>query len=102
MGRDRPQKFKPVAAAGSPKGPCLDHAFVAQSPESEREDVAGDSEVTLDLVEAMHAAEEVPQDQQRPAFADDLQRAGDGADLTEAAVGHGRGEGSEGLRKETE
>ena len=48
--------------------------------------VARDAEIRLQLVEAAHAEEDVADDQQRPALADDLERAGDRADLVVVVV----------------
>src|SRR6266542_1960046 len=59
---------------------ALDHALIDEGVQPCLEDVAGDADVVVDLVEAIPAEADVPQDQQRPPLADDLecpgQRAG--------------------------
>ena len=59
----------------------------AQAP---RQDVRGDAEVGLELVEAGFAVEGIAQDQDRPPVADAIETAGDGAGGGgEAGVLHG-------------
>jgi hypothetical protein len=59
---------------------ALDHPLIDECVQPCLEDVAGDADVVMDLVEAIPAEADVPQDQQRPPLADDLecpgQRAG--------------------------
>ena len=67
-------------------GAALEDVLVDQPLEAGREDVAGDAEGLLDLVEAAVAVHHVADDQQRPALADHLQRLGDRADLARVVV----------------
>ena len=55
--------------------PPLDHARLDERVQARRQDRARDVEVALEVGEAAHAEEQVAQDQQRPALADDLERA---------------------------
>ena len=57
----------------------LEHALLEQPREARLQHVARDAEVGLDLVEAAQAQQHVAHDQQRPALADHLERAGDAA-----------------------
>ncbi len=50
-------------------------SFVDKAIEPIGEDVACDAEAVVELVEAAQAEEGVPDDQQRPALADQLERA---------------------------
>src|SRR5207247_3955754 len=59
----------------------LQDSFLDEPVEPIGEDVAGDAEALLELLEAAQAQEAVADDQERPALADDLERAGDGAVL---------------------
>ena len=68
-----------VATAGLVVGAPLEDACVDQGLESVGEDVAGDAETLDEVIEAPNAEEAVAQDQQRPPFADDFERLGDGA-----------------------
>ena len=69
-------------------GALLEDALVDQQREAGGEDVAGDAEVLLDLVEAAAAVEDVADHEQRPALAEDLEGPGDRADLVVLAVQH--------------
>src|SRR5262245_33383727 len=60
---------------------ALEHALVDQPVEPVSQNVAGDSEALLQFVEAVEAQQDVADDQQRPALADDLERSGDRAVL---------------------
>ena len=62
-------------------GAAFEHAVVDQLLEPVGEDVASDAEVAMQVLEATDAAERVTQDQERPAVADDLEGAGDGAGI---------------------
>src|SRR5205085_10653153 len=55
------------------------HVLLDQPLQALREDVAGDAEPLLEVVEAAHAEQGVAHDQQAPPFAHDLEGAGDGA-----------------------
>ena len=66
--------------------PALEHALLHEAREPRLEHVAGDAEVRLDLVEAAQPEHHVAHDQQRPALADDLERAGDAAHLSAVVV----------------
>ena len=69
-------------AAGTPRvRNALEHAFVAQQLESVGEDVGRDPELVLEILEALDAQDRIAQDQKGPSLPDDLQRAGDRADL---------------------
>src|SRR5262249_48887773 len=60
-------------------GRLLDHALRAQRAQPRRQDVGGDPlRPAQELVEVPPAAQQVAHDQQRPAIADEVQRAGDG------------------------
>src|ERR1019366_8953511 len=61
--------------------PALEHAVIEQPDEARLQDVSGDSQVLLALVEAAQPEEDVAHDQQRPALAHHLEGAGDGAGL---------------------
>src|SRR5215207_1601796 len=61
--------------------PALQHALGDEVVEPLGQHAARDAEAGEQPVEAVHAEEHVAQDQQRPALADDLEGAGDGADL---------------------
>src|SRR5712671_4413335 len=54
---------------------ALEHAFVDQPVEPVGQNVAGDSEALLEFVEAVQAEQDVADDQQRPALADNLERS---------------------------
>ena len=60
---------------------ALDEALPDQRREPEREDRARDVQVGLQRAEAADAEEQVAHDEQRPALADDLERARQGAVL---------------------
>jgi len=72
-----------ILVAGGPflVAATLEDALVAQPCEPVAEDVAGDAEARLELLEAPRPAEGVAQDEQRPAVPDDLQGPGDRAVL---------------------
>src|SRR5438128_182994 len=55
----------------------LEHALVDQPVEPVGQNVAGDSQALLQLIEAMQAEQDVTDDQQRPALADNLERPRD-------------------------
>src|SRR2546428_4223190 len=55
----------------------LEHALVDESVEPVRQHVAGDAEALLEFVEAVQTEQDVADDQQRPALADDLERSRD-------------------------
>src|SRR6266496_1644235 len=55
----------------------LEHALVDQSVEPVRQHVAGDAEALLEFVEAVQTEQDVADDQQRPALADNLERSRD-------------------------
>ena len=58
---------------------ALHHAGVDERVESRGEDVAGDAEPVVELLEAGDAEERVAEDQRGPPLADDLERLGDAA-----------------------
>ena len=60
---------------------ALEDAVVDESLQAVGEHVAGDAEIALEVLEAADAEERVAQQQDRPAVAEDLERAGDGAVL---------------------
>jgi hypothetical protein len=60
---------------------ALEHAFVDQPVEPVGQNVAGDTQALLQLVEPAQAEQDVADDQQRPALADNLERSGDRAVL---------------------
>jgi hypothetical protein len=72
-----------ILVAGRPRGigAGLHHPVGDEGLEPRSQHVAGDAESLLPLLEAAHAKEGVPQDQDRPGIADDLQRPGDAAGL---------------------
>jgi hypothetical protein len=71
--------------------PALEQALLGQALEAIGQDVAGDAEAALEVVEAADAQEGVADDEQRPAVAEDLEGAGDGAVLVVVRAGqHGR------------
>jgi hypothetical protein len=80
-----------VVAPG-PVGPALDEPVLDQCRQPSAEHGARDVQPRLQLAEAPHAEEEVAQDQQRPALADDLERPRQRAALrlVLARKGHGR------------
>src|SRR5262245_145362 len=55
----------------------LEHTFVDQPVEPVRQNVAGDSQALLQFVEAVQAQQDVANDQQCPALADNLERSRD-------------------------
>lgn len=57
----------------------VDQAVLDQSLQACREDVAGDAEVLLDLIEPVRTQKELAQQQHAPGVAEDIQRTGDGA-----------------------
>ena len=73
-----------VLAALDPR--LLEHPALDEALQPRREDVAGDAEVVLHLVEAADAEEDLAQDQHGPALADDLERASQRADLIVVCV----------------
>ena len=56
-------------------GALLENALVNEAGEAIGEDVAGHAEPVLELVKPAPAVEDVPDDQERPALAEDLERA---------------------------
>jgi hypothetical protein len=60
---------------------ALEHAFVTEELEPIGEDVGRDSELVLEVLEALDAEERIAEDQQRPPLADHFQRPSDRADL---------------------
>jgi hypothetical protein len=69
--------------------PAFDHTFVDEVVEPLGEDLPGDAEVRLDLFEPADPDPHVPQDEGRPRFPDDVERARDGArHLAEAGALH--------------
>src|SRR6266852_7451198 len=60
---------------------AFEHAFADQAVEPVGEDVAGDAEALLEFVEAVETQQDVANDQQRPALADNLERSRDRAVL---------------------
>jgi hypothetical protein len=60
---------------------ALEHALVHESSEPVGQDVAGDAEALLELLEASHSEEGVADHEHRPAVAHQLERASDGAVL---------------------
>src|SRR6266542_2592304 len=76
-----PALGKPVLEALGPLlvADALEDAGVEESGEPGAEDVACDPEARLELVEAAYAEEDVPDDQQAPALAHELERACDRA-----------------------
>ena len=69
--------------------PPLEHARLLEAAEPAREDVARRARVPLDLVEAMHAEGELPDDEKRPFLAQKGQGRGDRA-LARRGMRHGR------------
>jgi hypothetical protein len=59
----------------------LQDALLHQAVQAVGENVTGDAEALLELVEAAEPEERVADNQQRPALADDLERPGDRAVL---------------------
>ena len=83
------------ALAGQPVFEALRAVLIALAAQDARvdealkpclQDVAGNPEAALELVEAMGAEECIAQDQERPALADELERAGDRAFLAVLCV----------------
>ena len=74
---------EPVLVPGRALGVAvaLENAGVDQALEAVGEHVARHAQAALEVVEAPDAAEGVAQDEERPAFADELERARDRADL---------------------
>src|SRR5215211_910073 len=70
-----------VAGRSLAVGDALEHALADEPVQPVGEDVAGDPQALLELVEAANPEEHVADDQQRPALADDLQRPRDRAVL---------------------
>src|SRR5207244_1117386 len=60
----------------------LEDALLDQPVQAVGQDVAGDAQALLEVIEAAQAEKRVADDQQRPALADDLERAGDRAVLS--------------------
>jgi len=60
-------------------GAAFDDAVVEKMVEPLGEDLAGDAEVALEIVEAADPDEEVSEDERCPGLAGDVERAGDGA-----------------------
>jgi hypothetical protein len=58
---------------------AFDDAVVEEVVEPLGEDLSGDAEVAVEIVEAADPDEEVSQDERWPGFAGDIERAGDGA-----------------------
>ena len=54
--------------------PLFEDAFANEAIEACAEDVAGDPEILAEVVKSLPAKKSLSQDQQRPAFAHDLQR----------------------------
>jgi hypothetical protein len=71
-------------------GALFENALVDQQAEPGGEDVAGDAQVLLDLIEAPAAVEDVADHEQGPALAQHLERAGDRTDLVVFAIQHER------------
>src|SRR4029453_19055632 len=70
-----------VAGRSLAVGDALEHALADEPVQPVGEDVAGDPQALLELVEAANPEEHVADDQQRPALADNLQRPRDRAVL---------------------
>ena len=68
----------------------LEHPVLQQPPQACLQHVARDTEVGLDLVEAAKPEEHVAHDQQRPALAHHLERAGDAAYLVVVVISEHR------------
>jgi hypothetical protein len=66
-------------------GRALQHPVVDEAVQPVAEHVAGHAQAVDEFLEAVGAQEGVPEHEQGPALADDLEGAGDGADL--AVVG---------------
>lgn len=60
-------------------GNTFEHASLDELAETVRQKVLGDAEVVLELAEAPHTSERIPQDQQCPSVTDDAQRRCDRA-----------------------
>jgi len=75
------EALRTLLVARAPQDTLVDQAL-----EPRLQDVARDPEVALEVVEAAGAEEGVAQDQQRPALADELERAGDRAVLAALCV----------------
>jgi hypothetical protein len=67
-----------IATAGIVVGMSLEHTMLDQCLEPSRQDVAGDAETLVELLEPGHAEEGVANDQQSPPLPDDFERAGHG------------------------
>src|SRR6266545_2422735 len=67
----------------------LDHPSGLQAPEAAREDVPRRTGVLRDRVEAVDVVGQLPDHEQRPLLAEDVQSGGDGAG-TRGRFGHGR------------
>src|SRR5690606_15058530 len=74
-----PGEHVDVPAARLVVAAALHDPGLAEGVQPVREDVAGDAETTLEVVEPGHAEQGVADDQERPPLADDLERAGDRA-----------------------
>ena len=66
--------------------PLLDDALLLQAGQAGLQDVAGDPQMSLELVESPQSQHHVADDQQRPALAHDLERPGDAAGLVGVVV----------------
>ena len=62
-------------------GNAFEDSFGDEAVEAVGEDVAGDAEGREQLIEAVVAEHDVPNEQQRPSVADQFQRPSDGAHL---------------------
>ena len=60
-------------------GHSLEHAVVDETGEALVEDVAGDPQSRLQVVEAAHAQKRIANDEQTPPLADDFEALGHGA-----------------------
>ena len=79
--RSRPACVRWNSCARRAVGTARDEPFGFERVEARAEDGARDVEVRGEPAEALHAHEQVTHDQQRPALADDLERAGERAGL---------------------
>ena len=68
-----------VLIATTFEGAFLEDTFVNEFAEARGEDIAGNTQAVLKLIEPPGAEERVPEDQQRPAITDDFEGLGEGA-----------------------
>ncbi len=72
--------------------PAVDQPGVGESLEPVLEDVAGDSEIALEMIEAMYAHHQFADHEQRPSLPDKPERAGNAAFLADISAVQRHGE----------